>query len=461
MSTLPIRAEDSATLHAKRCIPAAICAVLLGCASTPPAPSSLAAALTNIARFEQGPAYHERIVERAARRARQSADWPMFRHDPARSDAQPGPMPQRLAMMWDRALPARSTAAVIAGERAFCALPDAHKVVALGLAKTAQPWEFTAGGVVDSPPTCRAGRLVFGCCDGSVYCLRASDGCLIWRFLAAPDARRVSVRGQSESVWPLHGSLIVDDSNIVYAAAGRNSAEGIWLYALALATGDVLWQTSSVSTAAVEPFENSIMTSDGRHLLIGDRCFQAADGAPVTNPAARAALLYAGRAGMLENLAGSLTGAQDNVEHLLWRYGSECGARLAFDQARTCGFLSMPRALAERIVPWFSAGGPPQPHVNALFCADASGRRWVHSVPRYAVMKDMLMAGGNIYLAVQWAERMGRLCVYTAATGAQIQWLPLGAVPACNGLSAANGVLYIATEDGRLIKLAAPPEHDL
>ena len=47
-------------------------------------------------------------------------------------------------------------------------------------------WCFTAGGRVDSPPTVHGGRVYFGSADGWMYCLRAEDGGLAWRFRVAP-----------------------------------------------------------------------------------------------------------------------------------------------------------------------------------------------------------------------------------------------------------------------------------
>lgn len=98
---------------------------------------------------------------------------------------------------------------------------DAHTLHALDALSGKSLWTFTAGGRVDSPPTFWEGRLLFGCKDGSVYCLRASDGALIWRFQAAPGDRQHVAFEQIESVWPVHGSVLVTDG-IVNLVAGRS-----------------------------------------------------------------------------------------------------------------------------------------------------------------------------------------------------------------------------------------------
>ncbi|GAG88400.1 unnamed protein product, partial [marine sediment metagenome] len=82
-------------------------------------------------------------------------------------------------------------------------------------------WSYTAGGKVDSPPTIHRGRVLFGSADGWTYCLRAADGVLAWRFRAAPIDQRLMAFEQLESVWPVHGSVLVQDGT-VYCVAGRS-----------------------------------------------------------------------------------------------------------------------------------------------------------------------------------------------------------------------------------------------
>ena len=80
--------------------------------------------------------------------------------------------------------------------------------------------------MVDSPPTIYPADgqplCLFGCRDGWVYCLRADDGELVWRFQAAPALRHIVSYGQLESAWPISGAVLVLDDK-VYATAGRSS----------------------------------------------------------------------------------------------------------------------------------------------------------------------------------------------------------------------------------------------
>jgi outer membrane protein assembly factor BamB len=102
-------------------------------------------------------------------------------------------------------------------------------------------WQYIADGCIDSPPTIHGDRVLFGSRGGYVYCLRASDGQLAWRFLAAPTDRRVVVNGQFESVWPVHGSVLLDN-DVAYVTAGRSTYldGGIRVYGLDPIRGRVL-----------------------------------------------------------------------------------------------------------------------------------------------------------------------------------------------------------------------------
>jgi len=171
-------------------------------------------------RLERGPAYGAGVSQAKSEVA--EADWPTYRHDAARSGATKSAVgPAGLKQSWDITLGGRLSSPVVAEGKLFVAAVDSHTVHALDAKTGKAVWRFTAGGRVDSPPTIWRGRALFGCADGYVYCVRASDGQLVWRYRAAPEERRMGAFEQLESVWPVHGSVLVQDG-VMYCAAGRS-----------------------------------------------------------------------------------------------------------------------------------------------------------------------------------------------------------------------------------------------
>ena len=83
--------------------------------------------------------------------------------------------------------------------------------------------------------------MLFGSADGWVYCLRAVDGAMAWRYRAAPQEHRIVAFGQLESVWPVHGSVLVHHG-VAYFTAGRSTHldGGIHAYGVQPQTGKLL-----------------------------------------------------------------------------------------------------------------------------------------------------------------------------------------------------------------------------
>jgi outer membrane protein assembly factor BamB len=149
---------------------------------------------------------------------------------------------------WEKTLSGPLTAVVCAEDRLYVAQKDNHIVHAFNASDGSPIWNYTAVGRVDSPPTIHAGLVYFGSADGWMYCLRAVDGELVWRFSVAPESRQVFSYGQLESTWPVHGNVLVckglkDRAHpVAYAAAGRSSYVdgGVYLCAVDAITGELI-----------------------------------------------------------------------------------------------------------------------------------------------------------------------------------------------------------------------------
>jgi hypothetical protein len=167
--------------------------------------------------------------------------------------------------------------------KVYVATQDDHTVHALSVDSGRTVWTFIAGGPVDSPPSVYRGLVVFGSADGCVYCLRGSDGELVWRFRAAPhDARLVSY-GRLESVWPVHGSVLVYDGD-VYFVAGRSTFldGGLHFYRLDAVTGRLVSQRvindqrspqKDVKILNMPTAQSDILSCDGEMIYMRSQAF--------------------------------------------------------------------------------------------------------------------------------------------------------------------------------------------
>ena len=302
-------------------------------------------------RLEKGPAYGAVNPQSAIRppqsairnpqsaiRNPQSTDWPMYRRDAARSGSCPSPLPTGLKKRWSVELGGKLTQPVVAGGRAFVSSIGRQTLYALDAGSGKVLWTHLAGGRIDSAPTLHNGAVLFGCTDGWVYCLRAEDGALAWRYMVAPADRQIVSYQHVESVWPVHGSvLIVGDA--LYALAGRNMFfdGGMRLVRLEAATGRKISETvldekdpatgknlQTLITAKYMPVANGdILSSDGKRVYMQEQNFDL--------EGKRLAVAPTQPRGQPKQPGGRhlfcQTGLLDDVwfHRSYWIYGSDCG----------------------------------------------------------------------------------------------------------------------------------------
>ena len=104
------------------------------------------------------------------------AAWPTLRHDSARRGSTKTAVSPAVTKRWEAQLCAPLTAPVSAMGCVFVAEKDCHRLVALRQSNGELCWDFMAQGRIDSPPTILGDLVLFGSCDGYVYCLRARMG---------------------------------------------------------------------------------------------------------------------------------------------------------------------------------------------------------------------------------------------------------------------------------------------
>ena len=340
-------------------------------------------------------------------------DWPTFRHDGDRSGVTPESIDANLAPVWSADTGGELTAPVSAGGLVCVALPESHQVVAFQARTGTKQWSFTAGARVDGPPTIHRGLVLFGSRDGRVYCLRASDGALVWRLRAAPYERRIAAFGQLESSWPVPGSVLVHDGKIWFAA-GRSSEldGGLQVYAVTPTTGEVTWQSRLHHT----DFHGGIR---GNNRIV---------------------------------LAEPPQSLGESVIMHWWKYDAK-SEKEAIRKGRPWRALedTVARGSAGlfrlRVVPT----GRKTPPNYTVTGQPQGGTKW--TVTFTEPLTSLIVAGDTVFVAGQTASQAspkGLLLALSVADGKELQRRELSAPPVSFGIAAAGGSLFVSTQDGRL-----------
>ena len=422
--------------------------------------------------FVRGPAFADAVSTEPPHRE----DWWTFRGNARRSGAVRTPLPGDLVPAWKAALGAESGPLCIAEGKVFAPVIDQHRIVALNAATGAVLWEFVAGARVDTPPTIYQGMALFGSADGWAYCLRTADGQLVWKRRVAPRQRLVGARGQLESAWPVHGSILVHD-DVAYLAAGRSSFldGGIHFYAIQPATGQITRQRTEYTAdpethkMAADPSYTNTMPGMLADVLV-------TDGSAIWM---RNSLIFGDeplRQGHLWATGGFRDGTWFN--RTTWKIAAATHAQLlVFDESIAYAieaFASTSRAKA------FVAGGmgyrlfarPLEPSAASVSNArqgQAAKRRvkphlsdtWSHHIPVRGTA--MALAGNTLFLAgapdvvdpndplASFEGRKGGvLCAFSVADGSKLSEISIEALPVWDGMAAAQGKLFLAMQDGSI-----------
>ena len=130
---------------------------------------------------------------------------------------------------------------VVSQGRMLVASSRTDSVVAYDVATGERVWEFNTNGPIRCAPAIWKDKVCFGSDDGFLYCAELATGKLSWRHRAAPSDRRLLGNRRLISVWPIRGGPVVADGR-VYFAAGVWPFEGVFVYAMDIETGTVLWR---------------------------------------------------------------------------------------------------------------------------------------------------------------------------------------------------------------------------
>lgn len=443
-------------------------------------------------RLEKGGAYGSPLESGSAG----AESWPTYRHDAGRTGVTRAKAPAVLKRRWETRLSTRASAPVIAAGKVFVADIDAHTVCALDAADGHLLWSYTTGARVDSPPTYYKGLLLFGSRDGWVYCLRASDGALAWRFRDLPD-RMICAYGQVESAWPVCGSILVKDG-IAYFAAGRNSFldGGIFLYGLDPHTGRVIHRrrmygpynkeghpiimSKTTSGSGLDGFKGDVFLTDGQLLYLRQQAFKH-DLTPLKPNEPRPPHLIPS-AGFLEatphhrtfytidttiryDIAASRQAAHGDIlvmdgKRFYEVRGYPPGRSANFDP-RANGYTLF-AGVYSRANKTVTQRRGRKKALRRTSVRSVAEKRWSSRIPLTG--KALVLAGDILFvagtpvafpagdLAKAYEGRMGGvLWAAAAATGKKLAEYKLDTPPVWDSLAVANGCLFISLQDGRVV----------
>lgn len=183
-----------------------------------------------------------------------AGDWPMWRHDAARTGVTSAGLKQPLHLTWVRHLPALVPAfhssrlqfdagyePVVSQGLMLVASSRTDSVTAYRSSTGEEVWTVRANGPVRLAPAVWKSSVCFGSDDGYLYCVELQTGKLRWKYRAVPSERRLLGNQRLISVWPVRGGPVVADGR-VYFAAGVWPFEGVFVYAMDVESGDVIWR---------------------------------------------------------------------------------------------------------------------------------------------------------------------------------------------------------------------------
>jgi outer membrane protein assembly factor BamB len=352
----------------------------------------------------------------------------------------------------------------VVDSRIFVPLVDEHQVVTMNGLDGQQQWEYTTGGRIDSPPVYYRGTLLFGSADGWVYCVRAGDGRLVWRFHAAPEQRLIGAFGQLESAWPVHGSISVLNG-IAYFAAGRSSHldGGIYLFAVDAVSGKLRYQKrlqgpsydiNNISQNYKLPMGAlpDILQCDGELIYMRNLVFNAKLQRQMPPRRQTSDRIHA-KGGLLDD---------SYFKRIPWSFGPKSSyARLVVHDQTAAYFIRMFDSL-RGLDP--SVYFTPGKEGYLLFATDKeTGKQiWKKRIPvrvnaMVATDKLLFVAGlpdvvdPNDPLAAFEARKGGMLSACDKTDGKTLWEYKLSSPPVFNGLVAANGCLYVAMKNGMMV----------
>ncbi len=418
------------------------------------------------------------------------SDWPQWRYDAQRSAASPEDLPAKLAISWQRELPKLTPAwpdqpkmpfdavyePIVVGQQLIVGSSHAGSVTSYDTASGDVRWTFFADGPVRFAPLAHEDRVYFVSDDGYLYCLKAADGSLVWRFRGGPSNRKVLGNERLISTWPARGAPVIADGK-VYFAAGIWPFMGIFLHALDAQTGEVVWTNDGDGSLYIKQPHNTDsfagVAPQGPLAVIGDKLLiPGGRSVPACYDRATGKMLYYALAENAKKGGGSEVAVSDRLifnggaafDLATEKYLGSIGEHVAFAGDR----LYAGQGSQVRELDLASSATKEQLSVDRKGNRVSSLNWSIDELGKTAVpeLTAMIKAGSRLYVG-----SAGKLAAYDlplAKEGSgQPAWeIAIEGTP--GSLVAADGKLLAATLEGRIYCLAdaaaaagAPKQHGL
>jgi outer membrane protein assembly factor BamB len=344
---------------------------------------------------------------------------------------------------------------IVAGGKAFVAVPERHVMQALDAATGAPAWSFTAGGRVGTP-TIYGGLCLFGSHDGWVYALNASDGALAWRFLAAPNHKQMMAYSQLESCWPVaSGVAILDGGAFVVAGRHPHADGGMHVYRLDPATGRMQWKSTYTGEADAMGKGGNAVIHD---LLVSDGTVLYLKSLPI-DPMTGTFGKRSGGMGKPSTISfGDKTIPAGRYPSSRWGLVTSYGMAYASNLSARYWAVGDAKAYSFKAGVW---NNPLQTRFLAGWPVDVLTRHvdskkdkpeWKNDEGRddnrgKAQVSCLILAGGTLVVAGRDGAG-GFVDTFSATDGAKISAQQLATPVIEKGVAVADGRIYVSTADG-------------
>jgi len=187
-----------------------------------------------------------------------AGDWPMWRCDSGRTAVSSEPLPEAAPeVLWEHLFTPRVQTwdsplnnylmqydrvfePIVVGRTLMVGFNDSDKLIAIDTRTGKIRWIFYCDGPIRLAPVANKKNVYFGSDDGCFYCVDIASGQEVWKFQAAPADRKLIGNRRVISMWPIRGGPVIEDGTI-YFSAGIWPFMGVFIYALDVETGKVIW----------------------------------------------------------------------------------------------------------------------------------------------------------------------------------------------------------------------------